>query len=141
MFKKESIIKMPAPKVDFHISFDSTISGNIKTKSDINVDGQVKGGICASGNVYIGSSATVDGNISGTDIHIAGTVNGDIDATGELVLNSSAKLTGNIKASGIRIEKDTKYEGSISVGMDNPKEFVKPAKPETPAANVKDASK
>jgi cytoskeletal protein CcmA (bactofilin family) len=107
----------------------------VQTKSSISIDGQVKGGISAFGNVYIGRSGTVDGDISGLDVQIAGTVNGNINATGELVLHSSAKLSGSIKAAGIRIEKDTKYEGVISMGMNGPKEAVKPVKAETPIAD------
>lgn len=135
LFKRENGIKMQGAKVDFHISSDSIISGDVQTKSSISVDGHVKGGISAFGNVYIGYGAIVDGDISGSDIQIAGTVNGSINAAGELVLHSSAKLSGSIKAAGIRIEKDTKYEGVISMGMSGPKEFIKPAKPETPEAD------
>lgn len=137
LFKKENAIKVQGTKVDFHISADSVISGDVQTKSSISVDGHIKGEINASGNVFIGKDAVVDGDISGSDIHIAGVVNGGISAAGELVLVSSAKVSGSIKAAGVRIEKETKYEGVISMGMDGPKEFIKPARQDTMLADSK----
>lgn len=137
LFKKENGINMQGTKVDFHVSSDSTISGDVQTKSSISVDGHIRGGIIASGNVYLGKDAVVDGDISGSDIHIAGVVNGGISAAGELTLVSSAKVSGSIKAAGVRIEKETKYEGVISMGMDGPKEFIKPVKQETLLADSK----
>lgn len=137
MFKKENVLEMPSSVVDFIISSESVITGDIKTKSNIRVDGEVKGDINTSGDVTIGTSAKVTGNISGKDIQITGTVNGDIQASGELRLYSNAKLTGSVKAAGITVQKEAKYEGLISIGMDRVKEPVKPEKAEPAAVNAK----
>ncbi len=120
MFKLDKSPKMPTDRTEFCISAESVITGSIQTKSDIRVDGQIKGDLDTSGNVYVGKTAKVDGNISGMDIHLAGVVNGQINAAGEVMLYADAQLAGDIKAAGIRVEKDTRYEGKISIGMNAP---------------------
>jgi cytoskeletal protein CcmA (bactofilin family) len=137
MFKKENVLEMPAAAIDFIISVESVITGDIKTKSNIRVYGEVKGDIRTTGDVTVGTNAKVDGNISGRDIQITGVVNGNIQAAGELALYPGGKLTGSVKAAGFSVQREAKYEGLISIGMDSPKETAKPEKPEPATVNTK----
>lgn len=137
MFKMEKGIKISSQKMDVCISAETIITGDIQTKSNLRVDGQIKGDINASGNVYIGNNAKVEGNVSGMDIQIVGMVNGKINATGELMIYSSGKLNGEIKATGIRVEKGTKYEGMISIGATNQEEVVNIGKLKKPTTDSK----
>lgn len=118
MFKFDKSTKMPNEKIEFCVSAESVITGNIQTKSDIRVDGQVDGDINTTGNVYISFGAKINGNITGLDIHIDGDVKGNINAAGEFMMHTNASLTGDIKAAGIRVEKGTKYDGHISIAME-----------------------
>ena len=103
-------------KMDVYISAESTITGDLTTKSNIKIDGRVQGNVNAAGNVQIGSSAAVEGNINGIDVQIAGNVNGNITASGGLMLFSSAKLTGDVKAASMEVEKGASYKGNMVIG-------------------------
>ncbi len=103
-------------KMDVYISAESVITGDLQTKSNIKIDGRVNGNINASGTVSIGSSALVEGNVTGTDIQIAGAVNGNISAAGGLLLYGTAKLMGDVKAASMEVEKGALYKGSMVIG-------------------------
>jgi cytoskeletal protein CcmA (bactofilin family) len=118
MFKFDKGTKMPNEKIEFCVSAESVITGNIQTKNDIRVDGQVDGDINTTGNVYISFGAKVSGNVTGMDIHIDGEVKGNINAAGEFMMYTNASLSGDIKAAGIRVEKGTVYDGRLSIAMD-----------------------
>jgi cytoskeletal protein CcmA (bactofilin family) len=120
-------------KMDVYISAESVITGDLQTKSNIKIDGRVQGNVNATGNVQIGGSALVEGNVMGVDVQIAGIVNGNVSATGGLVLFGSAKLSGDVKAASMEVEKGASYKGNMTIGPE-PKESAKvvppPAKPE-----------
>jgi cytoskeletal protein CcmA (bactofilin family) len=103
-------------KMDVYISAESVITGDLQTKSNIKIDGRVNGNVNASGNVSIGGSALVEGNVTGVDVQIAGTVNGNISASGGLLLYGSAKLMGDVKAASMEVEKGALYKGSMVIG-------------------------
>jgi cytoskeletal protein CcmA (bactofilin family) len=120
-------------KMDVYISTESVITGDLQTKSNIKIDGRVQGNVNATGNVQVGGSALVEGNVTGADVQIAGIVNGNVSATGGLVLFGSAKLSGDVKAASMEVEKGASYKGSMAIGPE-PKEGAKivppPVKPE-----------
>ncbi len=118
-------------KMDVYITAESTITGDLQTKSNIKVDGKVTGSVTATGDVHIGSNAIVEGNITGMDVQIAGYVNGNINASGGLLLYGSARLTGDVKAVSIEVEKGAFYKGSkVEIGETQQSEV----KQEAPAA-------
>jgi cytoskeletal protein CcmA (bactofilin family) len=104
-------------KMDVYITAESTITGDLQTKSNIKVDGKVTGSVTATGDVHIGSNAIVEGHITGMDVQIAGYVNGNINASGGLLLYGSARLSGDVKAISIEVEKGAIYKGSkVEIG-------------------------
>lgn len=115
-------------KMDVYISTESVITGDLQTKSNIKIDGRVQGNVNATGNVQIGGSALVEGNINGIDVQIAGIVNGNVTATGGLMLFGSAKLTGDVKAASMEVEKGASYKGNMVIGPE-PKESAKVVPP------------
>lgn len=103
-------------KMDVYISADSTITGDLQTRSSLKIDGRIKGNIRATGNVHVGSDAVVEGNIAGGDVQVAGVVTGGVTASGGLLLFASAKLTGDIKAASMEVEKGANYKGHMMIG-------------------------
>lgn len=119
-------------KMDVYISSESVITGDLQTKSNIKIDGRVQGNVNATGNVQVGGSALIEGNVSGIDVQIAGIVNGNVTATGGLMLFGSAKLAGDVKAASMEVEKGASYKGNMVIGTEQ-KESAKivppPVKP------------
>ncbi|MGE5494678.1 MAG: polymer-forming cytoskeletal protein [Burkholderiales bacterium] len=122
-------------KMDVYISADSFVKGHLQTKSNIKIDGRVNGNISASGNVYVGSDALVDGNISGAEVQLAGIVRGNINVSGSLRIFSSAKLIGDVKAISVEIENGAQYKGNMAIGGHIDENAIgKAAEPSAPAA-------
>ncbi|MDX1710062.1 MAG: polymer-forming cytoskeletal protein [Rhodovibrionaceae bacterium] len=91
------------------ISTDLTIRGNLESRGDIQVDGEVEGDI-ASQTLTIGESAVVHGGISADSARICGTVHGEIKAT-TVVLTKTARVTGDVVHQNLTIEAGAFLEG------------------------------
>lgn len=113
-----------------------TISGSIQGNSqaaEISVKGaKVDGEMRSSGNVEVGPSSVITGNIYAGSAVIAGAVKGDIDVKESLTLDSSAVVLGNIKSKAVQINKGAILEGMCSqcYAEVNPSSFFEDGKEE-----------
>lgn len=90
-------------------------AGDIETKSDVAVEGQIVGNVTAAGNVYIGKNGSIDGMLVSRDVLIEGTINGDVDSFGFAELNEEAKLVGDLQAVSISIKAGAYFKGKCLV--------------------------
>ncbi|KEP69326.1 polymer-forming cytoskeletal protein [Thioclava sp. BHET1] len=98
----------PAPSV---LSSDLTITGNIKTSGDIQIEGVVEGDIRAH-LLTVGESATIKGEIIADDVVVNGRVVGRVRGL-KVRLTSSARVEGDIIHKTIAIESGAHFEGSV----------------------------
>jgi cytoskeletal protein CcmA (bactofilin family) len=98
----------PAPSV---LSSDLTITGNIKTTGDIQVEGVVEGDIRAH-LLTVGEGATIRGEIVADDIVVNGRVVGRVRGL-KVRLTSTARVEGDIIHKTIAIESGAHFEGSV----------------------------
>ena len=109
------------------IGSDLTIIGNLVSKGEIQIDGEVQGDIHGA-NVVIGESARITGGIVGDEVIVRGSVMGSIRGK-RVVLQSSSKLEGDIFHSQLAIEQGAFFEGK-SRRMDDPTADIQ--RPEIP---------
>ncbi|KEO52005.1 bactofilin family protein [Thioclava pacifica] len=98
----------PAPSV---LSSDLTITGNIKTTGDIQIEGVVEGDIRAH-LLTVGESATIKGEITADDVVVNGRVVGRVRGL-KVRLTSTARVEGDIIHKTIAIESGAHFEGSV----------------------------
>ena len=91
------------------------IIGDIKTKNDIRIDGNIKGKIITSGRSVIGNTAKVEGNLDCVNVDVQGTIIGDIVASGTVALKAPAKVTGNVTAAVVSIEPGVMFNGNCQM--------------------------
>lgn len=102
----------PKPKPAASVlSSDLTITGNIRTSGDIQIEGTVEGDIRAH-LLTVGESATIRGEIVADDIVVNGRVVGRVRGL-KVRLTSSAKVEGDIIHKTIAIESGAHFEGSV----------------------------
>lgn len=102
----------PKPKPPASVlSNDLTITGNIKTSGDIQVEGTIDGDIRAH-LCTVGETATVTGEIVADDIVVNGHVIGRVRGL-KVRLTSTAKVEGDIIHKTIAIESGAHFEGSV----------------------------
>jgi cytoskeletal protein CcmA (bactofilin family) len=91
------------------IGADLTILGNLISKGEVHVDGEVQGDLHAA-NVVIGETARINGGIVADEVVVRGTVMGSIRGK-RVVLQSSSKVEGDIYHSQLAIEQGAFFEG------------------------------
>ena len=87
------------------------VVGQIITKEDLDIDGDVEGTIESKANrITIGLSGRVQANISACNVVILGQVQGNV----------AARLVGDITTSRISIEDGAVFKGSIDINKTEP---------------------
>lgn len=91
------------------ISEDLNITGDVISKSEIQVDGAIKGDIhCAS--LVVGETAVISGSIVADEVTVRGKVNGSIRGV-RVSLQSASHVTGDIFHNTLAIEMGAFFEG------------------------------
>ena len=78
------------------INADAVLNGSIKTKSDIRIDGKLKGNLETQGRVIIGKKGSVNGKIICVNADIEGRFKGNLTALESLSLESESIVEGEV---------------------------------------------
>ena len=129
--------KPAKPAVPSIISEDLTITGNLLSKGEIQIDGRVEGDIDTE-TLLVGESAHINGDVRAKRVHVYGHVNGQITAQ-SVTLASTAHVKGDIVHEDLSIEKGAFLEGHCQRISDKRVEsIVRTA--DTATSNVRDAT-
>ncbi|WP_199260242.1 bactofilin family protein [Paracoccus binzhouensis] len=93
------------------LSSDLTVTGNIQTQGDIQVEGTVEGDIRAH-QLVVGESATIRGEIVAEEVVVNGRVVGRVRGL-KVRLTATARVEGDIIHKTIAIESGAHFEGSV----------------------------
>jgi cytoskeletal protein CcmA (bactofilin family) len=103
------------------------IVGQIFTKEDLYVDGDVEGTIESIDNkVTIGPNGRVQAGIRAREVIILGQVQGNVETSDKVDIRKDAKLVGDITTSRISIEDGALFKGSIDIKKAEPKVTAAP---------------
>lgn len=100
---------------DVIIGSDSTIGGRIVSEGSVRIDGSITGDISAKGNVIIGATAIVDGDVDAENIEISGVINGNITARVTIKIFETGKLNGDFECSSFFISEGGSFSGRCSI--------------------------
>ena len=93
----------------------SSIKGDISSKGDIRVDGNVDGTIYSYARIVIGETARLSGNILCENVDFWGRMDGDAYVKDLLTVKSDASINGNIHARRIQVEIGAQINGSCTM--------------------------
>lgn len=113
--KKEDIVE----DLDSLIGENIKISGKIEGKGNLRIDGFVEGDINYEGNIVIGETGKVYGNIKAGDISLAGTIQGNVDSKTKLVIFPTGTLIGDIEVSSFIVHENARFDGSCKMLNNN----------------------
>jgi cytoskeletal protein CcmA (bactofilin family) len=131
-----------APAASFHMPERGTavigksviVKGQIFSREDLTVDGEVEGSIELQENrLTIGPHGKLRAGVKAREIVILGTVNGNVEAGDKIDIRKDAKLVGDLKTSRIVIEDGAYFKGSIDIIKPEAKPAPAPA-PQPPKA-------
>jgi cytoskeletal protein CcmA (bactofilin family) len=92
------------------------IEGDIKSDSNIRIDGYVKGIITVKGRLVLGPTGKLDGNVYCKNADLEGKLNGIIEVDELLSLKTTAKLQGEISTNKLSIEPGAIFSGNCKMG-------------------------
>ncbi|NLW22911.1 MAG: polymer-forming cytoskeletal protein [Tissierellia bacterium] len=108
-------------KTDKSYDIDSLIGENIKIlgkvegKGNIRIDGSIEGDIDCKGDVILGETGRVKGNIYCRDLSLGGNVEGNVKSSGKLTLLSTGKLIGDAEVASLIVHEDAFFHGSCKM--------------------------
>ena len=108
------------------------INGQIFSKEDLYIDGDVEGSIeLQEHRLTIGPNGKVHSTVKAREVVVLGTIQGNVDASDRLEIRKDARLVGDIKTARIIIEDGAYFKGSIDIVKN---ETPKPTAPRPQAA-------
>jgi cytoskeletal protein CcmA (bactofilin family) len=92
------------------------INGQIHSKEDLYVDGDVEGTVEAPEHkLTIGPNGTVHAAVKAREVVVLGTIQGNVEAAERIEIRKDAKLVGDIRTARIIIEDGAYFKGSIDI--------------------------
>ena len=100
------------------------ITGQIYSKEDLYVDGDVEGSIeLQEHRLTIGPNGKVSSHVKAREVVILGNVQGNVDASDKLEVRKDARVVGDIKTARIVIEDGAYFKGSIDTVKPEPAKY------------------
>jgi len=110
------------------------IKGEIRSREELIVDGEVEGTLESQSSITVGPNGKVKANIKARDVAIFGSVRGNVEVTDKIAIRDKGSLIGDIKTAGISIDDGAYFKGSIDIVRPEPVRQSKPAVVSEPAA-------
>ena len=102
-----------SPSVDV-IEKSTKIIGNIFSKADFRIDGEVEGNITTSGKVVVGANGKISGKLNCSNADISGNISGNIEVNETLSLMSDSYVQGEITGK-LSVEEGAQVDATISM--------------------------
>lgn len=106
------------------IGADLTISGNLTSKGEVQVDGIVEGDINGS-HVVVGETATITGGIIAEEVIVRGHVVGSVRSK-RVMLQATSQVEGDIYHQALSIEQGAMFEGKSRRTNEDPRNVALP---------------
>jgi cytoskeletal protein CcmA (bactofilin family) len=111
-FKPES----ESPRGSATIGKAVKINGQIFSKEDLYVDGDVEGNVeLQEHKLTIGPNGKLQAGIRAREVVVLGQVHGNVEALDKIEIRKDARLVGDIKTARIIIEDGAYFKGSIDI--------------------------
>jgi cytoskeletal protein CcmA (bactofilin family) len=139
------VSSVPVGRIDEPRSGSATVGkavkivGQIFSKEDLYVDGEVEGTLEATEHkLIIGPNGAVHAAIKAREVVALGSIQGNVEATEKIEIRKDARLVGDIRTARIIIEDGAYFKGSIDIVKPEPAKQA-PRAAAAPAASAAQA--
>jgi cytoskeletal protein CcmA (bactofilin family) len=92
------------------------IKGQIKSKEDLQVDGEVDGTLdLPNCRLTVGPNGKVGAGATAREVDVMGSIDGDVDASKKVTIRKGGRLVGDLRTAGIVIEDGAYFKGKIEI--------------------------
>ncbi|MBN1889614.1 MAG: polymer-forming cytoskeletal protein [Thermoflexales bacterium] len=106
-----------ASKIETIIGPNANFKGDVQSDGSMKIDGWYEGKIELSGNLIIGESGKVIGDIKAQNVSVSGAIKGTVSAEGRLEILNTGKVWGDIAVASLLIDEGGYFRGqSIMAG-------------------------
>lgn len=113
------IAKFAEPVVNVNdisrIAAGVSIKGDVKSPTDVRVDGNVDGSLRSESRIVVGEGSALKGSLYCTILDFWGKMDGDIYVRDTLSLKSTSVVKGSIHARKFEVEMGAQINGTISM--------------------------
>src|SRR5262249_5628637 len=96
------------------------IKGEIRSREELVVDGEVEGVLESQSSLTVGPHGKVRANIKAREVVIMGSVKGNVEVSEKIAIRDKGSLIGDIKTAGISIDDGAYFKGSIDIVRPEP---------------------
>ncbi|MGB3546874.1 MAG: polymer-forming cytoskeletal protein [Saprospiraceae bacterium] len=100
------------------INSDTTIEGTINAKTDIRVDGTIKGNLNCEAKLIIGPQGRIEGEVVCENAVIEGSFKGNLRVKDMLNLRETANVEGDVQTMKIAMQPGCVFNVTCSMGND-----------------------
>lgn len=87
------------------------IEGNLISEGNVRIDGKIIGDISINGNLTLGETSHINGDIKAKNVTVSGVVEGTINSSEKIVLETKSRMSGDIIAKVLVIEAGARFDG------------------------------
>lgn len=109
-----SAVPIPESRRPAIIGQSVTIKGQIFSREDLAIDGEVDGSVeLQEHRLTVGLSGRLRADVSAQEIVVLGSIDGNIQAAEKIDIRKQARITGDIKAARIEAEDGAYLKGTV----------------------------
>ncbi len=105
-------------KVSTILGKGAVLEGNFTASGSVRLDGTIDGNVKVTGQLVVGATGKVLGDVEAESVLIGGEVTGNVTAPQKTELTSTAKLIGNITTQSIVIDEKAVFHGKCDMNQD-----------------------
>ena len=96
------------------------IEGKFTSSGDVRLDGVIVGNVNVNGNLTLGETAKIQGDVSAKNVIISGSIEGSVKAAEKIVLEPKSRLKGDLVAKILLVEEGAKFDGKSMMSPQPP---------------------
>lgn len=121
-------MKKAETKISTIIGKGVVIEGDFSAAGSVRLDGVVEGNVKVQGQLLVGATGKIQGNIDAQAVVIGGEVNGNVKAPEKAELTSTARVIGDIRTDLIVIDEKAVFQGKCDMNQEEIKPKKRPAR-------------
>jgi cytoskeletal protein CcmA (bactofilin family) len=102
------------------IGADVTVTGNLKSSANVQINGNVKGKVETANDILVGETATIDGSMKAKNIIVTGTIKGNLEIAEDLEISPTGKVFGDVITKNLIIKKGSVFVGKTTMPETEP---------------------